>query len=198
MRHRITPTLLSLLLLAGCGDGSADDGAPAPDGDATVAAPATTNAPQSVGSITALFGGEDRTWTSLYREADGRVGSTSTYQIRTIGRREVHLLSLGGNMGVTMSTNGSLRVRAMFTSPLANCPCTVTTGILEYLDNEGAPVEASGASVTVDLFYENADGTFGVEGSFSGTLPAAGDEAAPVPIAGTFDIRRVVRVGPGA
>lgn len=201
MYYAPTAALLSMLVLVGCGDASANADVSAATPAAALAdvanAEAQPGAPKAVGSITASFGGEDRSWTALYRVADGRTSATSTYQVRKIGGRETHMLSLGAHVGVTMSTKGSMRVRATVTTPLSDCPCEVS-GSLEYVGDESKLWEGAGATVKIDAFSDNGDGTYSAKGSFSGTLPRDRNAADLVRVEGTFNIKQIMRVGPGA
>lgn len=157
----------------------------------------TPDAAQDAGTIQGTLDGEARTWISLYRERDGDADATSTYQTRTIGRMDSRSLSLGGHVGPTMSPDGSIRISVTATTPLEDCPCTFETGTVEYVvDVPDDRWEAHQATVTVDAFSENGDGTLAAAGRFQGTLrrpDGASDDA--MAVEGEFDIRQILRVG---
>ena len=192
--------LAVLTVLLGCGD------APAPDADSEASAPtegaaaSTPAGPTEVGTLTGTLNGEDRTWTALYMVRNGNPTGTSSYQTRTVAGTETHSLSLGGHVGATLSSDGSLRVSVMATEPLDDCPCTFTNETVEYVVDLPDDVwEARQATVTIDVFYQNGDGTFGAEGSFAGTLVRTdGSSDQEMPVEGTFDVRKIMRVGEGS
>jgi len=190
----------AIVLLLGCAEPPAEGAntnTPETDAESPAAAPA--GGPVEAGTIKGTLGGEAGTWTALYRKRDSGADATSTYQTRRIGNIESYSLSVAGHVGTSMSPDGSLRISVMGTESFDACPCTVNTGTIEYVvDLPDEVWEAREATMTIDVFYQNGDGTFGAEGSFSGTLawPEGGSEET-IPVEGTFDVRRIQRVGQG-
>ena len=150
-----------------------------------------------VGQIIATLGDEERTWTALYRERDGNAQSSSTYQARTVAMTETHSLSIGGQVGTSMSTNGSLRISFTAAEPIDACPCTFDFQEIAYVvDFPDDTYETAEAQVTLERFAQSADGTYEASGSFSGTLTrTTAGEPQSLPVEGTFDVRRIVEVG---
>lgn len=188
---------LGLSVLIGCGRDEPADADGADTQPAAVQAAASTGT-VVVGSIRGTLGDDDRTWSALYMERDGDAGASSIYQTRDMGRRTVHMLSLGGHTGTSLRINESLRVNINTMEPLADCPCSVRNQSIEYWVDASDRYETGEAVVTVDRFEDTGNGEYRASGRFSGTLArlSPGDgrpTGETLPVEGTFDIDRILR-----
>jgi hypothetical protein len=192
LRHVFIAVICSSLMA--CGDPPEE----APRGEPEPAAAAATPSGTAAGTIEAELGADRRTWTSLYVERDGNPQSTSTYQTRRIGSFENRSLSLAGHVGTSLSPIGSLRIELLATEALEGCPCTFEDARIEYMvDFPDDRRTTESATLTIERFTANGDGTFAAVGSFSGTLTREGD-GERLPVTGTFQIDRILRVGQGS
>jgi hypothetical protein len=191
--------LLVLTVLPGCGGSDGDTGVPAAARDR----PGETGGATPVGRIDATVAGEARSWNVLHLQREDGLKSTGIYRSRSIGRNTAHSITLGGHVGTSITSPGSLHIIINTIQPLDRCPCTLDGQSIEYWAQRPVQRYEGKSVVTLDRFEANADGTYSASGSFAGTLPLiTNGSGTPHPdesvsVDGTFDVARILVRGAG-
>lgn len=195
--HRQSLLALSLCLfpLTACGGAGDSPNAEREGAGEAGAETRSSGGFETVGSIDATLGGEDRSWNVLRGETERGPASTSIYQTRDAFGSAVHMLTLNAHTGTRPTTRDMISLSINTTEALETCPCTLGNQTIEYFVSFSEVYRAN-AEIVLERFEPAGDGWYEAAGRFSGTLAPAEESGGaqggePMPIEGTFDIERV-------
>lgn len=147
------------------------------------------------GSVSATLGGEERTWNTLALPTDEGTQGTATWS-SIMGTVLTVSIQAHAEPRYAIEHAISIEVTTSGTMPPA-CPCTFHDATLTYWSTGSMFRDVysdDAASVVIDAFEPNGDGTYRVAGSFVGTLAyhasvqAEPDTSRTLPIEGRFEV----------
>lgn len=195
-RHSLLALSLWLLPLTACGGAGDSPNAERERPGEARAETRSSGSFETVGSIDATLGGEDRSWNVLRGETERGPASTSIYQTRDAFGSAVHMLTLNAHTGTRPTTRDMISLSINTTEALETCPCTLGNQTIEYFVSFSEVYRSRDAEIVLERFELAGDGWYHAAGRFSGTLAPAEESAGaqggePMPIEGSFDIERV-------